>query len=250
MIGFNKSTSLDFFDRELWQGLDLNPSTIIVKYSDAYPGSHFRGGIFVAVLFYAIFYFLPYQFEDPIISIYVIQLGFILGYVLCFFKRWKRFFTFKHEMKEEVFQKALESMYDYGQFEENYFFIFISVMEKRLEIIPSSKALELIKEEKLRSTLKGIKKNFSSNKPEESLKVLIKHIEDEMRPLNQVNKDTLPVIEEKPFKEDTKIESKNSLLEETEGEKKETPENNSVNNSKETPQLNDDQNDDKDEREI
>lgn len=112
--------------------------TLVVKKSDIYPASHFRCGLLFTGLASTVVYFLPFSMEDPITIFYIQAGAFLLGYLFAYSKKWKRFFTTKREMKEEVYQKALESFYDYNlNTKGRTVLLFASELERRIEAITS-----------------------------------------------------------------------------------------------------------------
>jgi hypothetical protein len=134
---------------------------LIVKQSDLYPASHFRSALFFGALALTALFYLPVSWENPFPVIAIISGFFLTGYILAHFKRFKRLFTFGHEMKEEVYQMGLEAKNDY-QIGKRSIFIFISLMERRIECFVSPDLKEEINSKRITGLLKEARSNFKS----------------------------------------------------------------------------------------
>ena len=106
---------------------------IIYQKSDFYPASHLRMAIFCATTFLIVS--LEYlQIKDPAILIYGLLAFLCVGYFLAFIPSLKRFLTTNAEIKEEVYQRAMEFFVDnklYATKKNSAVLIFISLMEKK-----------------------------------------------------------------------------------------------------------------------
>lgn len=119
---------------------------------------------------------------DPILFLYVQAGAFLLGYLLAFGRKWKRFFITKREMKEEVYQKAIESFREYGLHKEsNTILLFASLLERRVEIITSGD-IENEKENEIQKALDQVRTIFKGNRPETALKEITKILSPEVPP--------------------------------------------------------------------
>ena len=110
---------------------------VILKQSDFYPAAHFRFALIMGILFSIIFYY-NYDFDDPIFLLWAQFPGILIGYALAFLPFFKRLFTTKAEMDEEVHQRAV------GVYFENKvsitrdrtgIMIFVSLLERKVKIL-------------------------------------------------------------------------------------------------------------------
>jgi uncharacterized membrane protein len=156
----------------------ITSSYLFVKQSDLYPASHFRSGLFLCALVLMAVYFLPFNWEDPIWLLYIQVGAFFLGYLLAYTKRFKKLFTFKSEMREEVHQKALESLREYGLLgKKKHIFLFVSLVEKRLECILSQDLEEVVEGHRVVNVLKSYRDRLRTEKIENLISDIIKDIE-------------------------------------------------------------------------
>jgi putative membrane protein len=110
---------------------------VILKHSDFYPAAHFRMAIVVGFLASLIFY-NAYDFDDPLSLLWVQLPGMILGYLLAFLSFFKRLFTMKAEMTEEVHQRAIEVYFENKVSmtrDRTGIMIFVSELERKVEVL-------------------------------------------------------------------------------------------------------------------
>jgi putative membrane protein len=110
---------------------------VILQKSDFYPAAHFRLSIVVGMLFAITFYY-NYDFTDPITLLWAQLPGMILGYCLAFIPFFKRVFTTKPEMNEEVHQRAIEVYFENHVSmtrDRTGIMIFVSLLEKKVEVL-------------------------------------------------------------------------------------------------------------------
>ncbi len=132
---------------------------LYVKQSDLYPAGHFKSGLLLAALILMLVYFLPFNWQDPIWLLYIEVSAFFIGYIAAYNRKVKRFFTFKGEMREEVHQKALEAVKEYGLDQKgSYVFIFASQMERCLTCLFSSDIEKRLEEEGYLRTIQKLLK--------------------------------------------------------------------------------------------
>lgn|GEM_PF-4584206 len=195
---------------------NITATYVLVKQSDLYPASHFRSGLFFTALVIMTLYFIPINWEDPIWMLYFEVGAFFFGYLFAYNRKVKRFFTFKSEMKEEVYQKALETMADYGLLgKSHYIFLFASQVEKRLECIYSPEIEELISEKDIERSLANAKSLLKNQKYKEAMEQGISSIMDllpkiertEILPLAQVTTGSKNLIDLKDDKANPEAEN-------------------------------------------
>lgn len=138
MLSQKELAGIEAVIKECEQKTDAEFVPVIVKQSDLYPAAHFRVAICLALLLPMALYYAPWTFYDPIWYLYSSLGGLILGYALAYNHRIKRFFSTRFELTEEVHQRASEYFLENGLHSTNKrtaILIFISLMEKRIEII-------------------------------------------------------------------------------------------------------------------
>ena len=88
-------------------------------------------------------------------------------------------------MKEEVYQKALECFYEHSlQTKENSILIFISLLEKRVEIV-SNKEIDKSERQKIENGLKEKRQIFKRNDYKTGIKEISKNLFSESLPPQQ-----------------------------------------------------------------
>jgi putative membrane protein len=110
---------------------------MIVKESDLYPAAHFRLSLVIGLLFSFLCYY-GYDFQDPLVLIAVQIPGMLLGYFLAYIPFFKRAFSSKAEMAEEVHQRAIEAFYKSEvSMTKNRtgILIFVSMLEHKIEVL-------------------------------------------------------------------------------------------------------------------
>ncbi len=124
---------------------------VYMNRSDHYPAAYFRSSLFILLMVYLIFYFIPFDIQDPIWMIGLSILAIFIGQILPLSPRYKRLFISQGEMKEECYQQALEQGYQLGVINEpNSLYIFLSAFERVIEVfIPDQ-----LKDKKTKAELK------------------------------------------------------------------------------------------------
>jgi putative membrane protein len=111
---------------------------LILKQSDFYPAAHFRSALLLALITPMTMYYLPYEFSDPIWYLWAQIPALIMGYLLCYHRKLKRFFSTRSELDEEVHQKAVESFLEFGLTKtkkSSAVLIMVSLLEHRVKIL-------------------------------------------------------------------------------------------------------------------
>jgi uncharacterized membrane protein len=122
----NEKISLEF---------DIPINCIVMNRSDHYPAAYFRSSLFILVLSFLVFYFIPFDLQDPIWLMAQAFGAILIGQILTLFPRYKRLFVANSEFKEECYQQALEQGQILGVLgEENSLYLFISQFERRVEL--------------------------------------------------------------------------------------------------------------------
>jgi len=155
---------LNKLNSEMSQKYDIPINLIMMNRSDHYPAAYFRSSLFILGLTYLIFYYIPFDVQDPIWMIGLSIPAVFLGQILVFFPRYKRFFISNGEMKEECYQQALEQGYEMGVINEsNSLYIYLSLFERRVELfIPDKlKGVKIVEDIKphFKKLIKALKKN-------------------------------------------------------------------------------------------
>jgi putative membrane protein len=110
---------------------------VILSKSDFYPAAHFRFALIMSILFSFICYY-TIDFDDPITLLWVQIPGMITGYLLAYIPFVKRLFSTKSELKEEVYQRALEVFHNHRVSmtkDRTGIMIYISLLEKKVEVL-------------------------------------------------------------------------------------------------------------------
>lgn len=110
---------------------------VVLSKSDFYPAAHFRLAMIVGILFSFICYY-TYDFDDPIMLLWIQIPGMISGYLLAHIAFLKRLLTTKAEMNEEVHQRALEIFHEHSVSmtkDRTGIMIYISLLERKVEVL-------------------------------------------------------------------------------------------------------------------
>jgi len=110
---------------------------VLLSQSDFYPAAHFRLALIIGMLFSFLCYY-SYDFDDPIILLWIQIPGMIIGYLLAYLSPIKRLFTTNSEMQEEVYQRALEIFHNHRVSmtkDRTGIMIYISLLEKKVEVL-------------------------------------------------------------------------------------------------------------------
>ncbi|MFZ8934045.1 MAG: TPM domain-containing protein [Bacteriovoracaceae bacterium] len=118
---------------------------VIIRASDAYPGSYYRSALlwgFVCVL-------CCYFFEAThTVMFWCFSASILAGYLLCYLDFYKKLFITKQEMEEEFSQRAYQSFLMNGVSqtkERNGVMLYISAFEKKAMIVSDTGIEEKIK---------------------------------------------------------------------------------------------------------
>lgn len=195
---------------------DLPINCIIMNRSDHYPASYFRSSLFILAITYLIFYFIPFDIQDPIWMIGLSVPAVVLGQILALFPRYKKFFISNSEMKEECYQQALEQGYQMGVLAEDHsLYIYLSEFEKRVELfIPSAlketKISGQVKSE-FKTMIRSFKKgNFTSALENFYEAILIQNNQEISVEIDHPSGEAVEVLESKGLLSETKESSQNN----------------------------------------
>lgn len=114
---------------------------MVLSKSDLYPAAHFRLAILCAMSVSMIMYYIPWQFNDPIWYLWAQIPALILGHLLAYNHKIKRFFSTGAELDEEVHQKAIQSFFYNNLHHTNDrtgILIMVSLLEHRVEVLADS----------------------------------------------------------------------------------------------------------------
>ena len=114
---------------------------VFLKKSDFYPAAHFRCAIVASFLLSLLLYYSWIRIEDPIYFIWIQIPGLLLGHLLAYHSKVKRFFTTKKEMREEVRQRAVEAFFTHQLHttrDRTGILIMVSWLERRIEVLADS----------------------------------------------------------------------------------------------------------------
>lgn len=149
---------------------------MIVQRSDDYPAAHFRCAIVVSFIFSLILYFSPLTIINPIYFLWIQLPGLLVGYYLANIDFIGRLFVTDSEKKTEVRQRAIEAFYDRNLHftdRHNGVLLFISLFEKKIEIITDVSVREVIKKEEWNEIILAFKKIAKDSDYIEALKKTI-----------------------------------------------------------------------------
>lgn len=163
--------SINKLNTEISQQYDMPINFIMMSRSDHYPAAYFRSSLSILGLVYLVFYYIPFDIQDPIWMIGLSIAAVFLGQILAFFPRYKRFFISTGEMKEECYQQALEQGYEMGVLSEtNSLFIYFSLFERRIEVFAPDHLKGVKIKEEIKPHFKKLVKALKKNHYEEGLK--------------------------------------------------------------------------------
>lgn len=149
---------------------------VLLSSSDSYPSAHFRWALFLSLLLPVLLYLSPITFNDPIEFLVAQGVGVMVGFLIAFHSKAKRFFLTKKQMNEEVHQRAIQSFFEHNltqTINRNAVLIFISFFERRIHIIADSGALEKIGHDKWQELIKGQLRSLKKGDYETSLMELV-----------------------------------------------------------------------------
>ena len=138
---------------------------IVMNRSDHYPAAYFRSSLFILVLTFLAVYYIPYDIQDPIWLMALMIPALFLGHLLALIPRYKRLFVASSEMKEECYQQALEMGYQHGLLANSKaIFIFVSLFERRVEMLVPEGSEHLVETRALKNNFKGLLKTLKKTK--------------------------------------------------------------------------------------
>lgn len=164
-------------DSELKADVEIVP--VILGQSDLYPVAHFRLGMIMALTFSVILYLSPLYFINPLWYLSVQLPGFFTGYVMAYYPKIKRYFVTKEEMEEEVYQRGVELFFEekiHLTEKHNGVLIFISELERKIEIIIDHGLMEKCPPEALRTIIDHFSADMKANKPYEAMSGVIREL--------------------------------------------------------------------------
>jgi hypothetical protein len=201
-INLPKNSLEDFKERigTLSSQKDLLIYQFHAQSSDLYPAAHFRSALALSIVALTFLYFFPLEWRDPIYILAVFAQVLIIGYLLAFFSRIKRFYTSKREMKEETFQLLIETVAkDYDLLLRPSLTIGYSRLENKIDFIFSAPLIYLL--QKQGADLKEISQ-LIKNKTIHLRKGEFKEFFDALISFLEIKLNSLPKIkptEEKPL---------------------------------------------------
>ncbi len=164
-------------DCELKADIEIVPA--ILEMSDSYHAAHFRLGIFCAVFVTAILYLSPLLILNPLWYFIIQLISFIVGYFLAFHSFLKKMFITKSEATEEVYQRSIELFYEekvHCTEKRNGILVFISAMERKIEIRMDIGLINFISEEELKVILQKFTVQMKKQNPYLAMKECIEAI--------------------------------------------------------------------------
>lgn len=152
---------------------------MIVEFSDDYPAAHFRGALLLSFLFSLALYLSPLSIINPIYFLLIQIPGLICGHLFANIPFFARILVTKEEMKRETHQRALEAFYYHNVHKTQSrtgVLIFISLFERRIEIIGDLKISEKIDQKIWNEIILG----FSTEVKSTPLTLAFEHLIDQV----------------------------------------------------------------------
>jgi putative membrane protein len=220
MISANEKSEIERIIEQAEGGHRGEIVPMIVKSSDSYPAAHFRLALLFSFFSSMALYHFPYPIDDPIWYLWVQVPACILGYLLAYRPGFKRFFSTKAEMKEEVHQRALEAFVKTGVTQtkdRTGLLIFISMLEHRVELIADSGIHSKVDKDLWRQIVTGLSVHIKKGQ-------LVAGLTSAINECGRVLNEHFPVESEQALLEE-KNELANKLIVEgdSESEKSELP---------------------------
>ncbi len=193
-----KLSEINQLNDEMTKMYDLPINFVMMNRSDHYPAAYFRSSLFILALTYLIFYFIPFDIQDPIWLIGLSIPAVVVGQLLPLFDRYKKVFISRTEMKEECYQQALEQSYQLGVLNEsNSIFLYVSLFEKRIELFVPDSLKERSRIKEVKGPFKKLVKDFKKDQFLAGLRefyqaILIENAPKEIK-INQINESSLPL---------------------------------------------------------
>lgn len=156
---------------------------VVLARSDSYPAAHFRLALLLSIILPLGLYMAPLSLPDPIWFLAAQALAIFLGLILAFHPRFKRLMLTKGEISEEVHQRALEAFYHHGvgnTSDRDGVLLFISLMEKRAEILADIGIAKNVSNDEWSGILKNTLKELKAHKIESALLIAIREIGDKL----------------------------------------------------------------------
>lgn len=135
---------------------------VILRQSDFYPAAHFRAALFAGILSALIFSYYKEGSYDPLWILWAQFSGMIIGYLSAYNSFFKRVFTKKAEIEEEVHQKALQVFFEndlHSTKDRTGILIMVSLLERKIEILADKGINEKVEKETWANFLKTFPKN-------------------------------------------------------------------------------------------
>ncbi|OUR99524.1 hypothetical protein A9Q84_00460 [Halobacteriovorax marinus] len=148
---------------------------VVLSQSDFYPAAHFRLALIIGMLFSFTCYY-TYDFDDPIMLLWIQIPGMIVGYLLAYIKFIKRIFTTKSEMEEEVYQRALEIFHNHRVSmtkDRTGIMIYISLLERKVEVLADCGINEKVEKDYWNKLVSGLISKIKDGKIVEGLNAAI-----------------------------------------------------------------------------
>lgn len=179
MLSQNEAKKIEEIIAKCEMETDAEFVPVIVKQSDLYPAAHFRLALFLGLLIPIGLYYLPWTFYDPIWYLYAQVPALIAGYFLAYNKKLKRFFSTRFELTEEVRQRAQEYFLTNGltsTTKRSAVLIFISLLEKRIEIIADMNVIKALSTGEQKTLFKEKIKIFQKSVKDKSLDLALEEL--------------------------------------------------------------------------
>lgn len=179
MLSQNEAKKIEEIISNCEMQTDAEFVPVIVKQSDLYPAAHFRLALFLGLLIPIGLYYLPWTFYDPIWYLYAQLPALIVGYFLAYNKKLKRLFSTRFELTEEVRQRAQEYFLTKGltaTTKRSAVLIFISLLEKRIEIIADMNVIKALSTGEQKTLFKEKIKTFQKSVKDKPLAVALEEL--------------------------------------------------------------------------
>ncbi len=144
----------------------------ILDYSDNYPASYYRAGLFFASLGFIIswFFFRPWIF-------YFFLIGYLIGILLCFIPFIKRLFIFSPELEEETLQKGYEIFLEHKIHQTSHrsgVLVMLSLFEKRAIILADKKINDLVDDHTWVKIIDNLIQNIKTQNIQEAFEISLR----------------------------------------------------------------------------
>ena len=133
---------------------------VVAEQSGPYHSSHFRCSLFFTTIIPLIAYRLPFSTDDFFPTAYALIPLAVIGYGLPFFsKKLKRLFSTRAEMARAVQESAIRHFLQHGLHrpgEDRRVLLFVSLLERRVKILPNHALEESVPSEKWKAQAKEV----------------------------------------------------------------------------------------------